>query len=817
MRELRRAVRSILSAPWTSSIVVLTLALGVGANAAVFGVVNSLLLRSLPVPEPDRLVTVSSDFAIGHGFKAGVGWKHAMWTRLGMLMNGPAHPFDGVLAWAQPSLDVSPGGERQPVNGLVVSGSFFDVLRVPAHIGRTIVPADDRRGGGADGLVAVISDRFWERRFNRRTDAVGSSIALDGVPFTIVGVAPSWFLGLEVGQAFDVAISLGAAASVRSTRSLVDDSPRFGLTVLLRLKPEQSLEQATAAMRALQPAILGVAPEHMRDVRPPFLREPYVAVPASTGTSDFSRLRMRYQRSLIVLLGLVGLVLLIACLNIATVMLARANARRYEIGVRMALGATRAQLWPQLLLESLLLSAAGGAIGLVFASWGSALLVGQLARLDTPMVLELKPDAIVIGFTAVVASFTTILFGIAPALHATRVRPVTALRSHAGARGDDGAARPTSVLMAAQLSLSVVLVLGAALLVRTFDRLAHAPLGFDADRVLLASIDTGRVPLSLEARTALYQGIADAIARLPGVERAAPSTFTPLSDAARAPLVTRAEVAEAVIGPDWLETYGTRVIAGRGFLPEDTSTSAPVAIVNQSYVRRFLPDTPPLGQVAGGRTIVGVAADAVFASVRGGPKPTIYRPLTQAAGTRAPDSTTITISIRAAAGAPASLIRRVAEATAAIDSRLTFTFATLEKEVGASIAQERVIASIAGVFALLALLLAALGLFGLTAYAVNRRRFEIGVRIALGARRGHIFAIVLKRSMAVTAAGLTAGIAVASFAGRSIAAMLYGVAPFDLPTLLGVVGLMATVAMAAALIPARTAASIDPLLVMRSE
>jgi putative ABC transport system permease protein len=817
VRSLQMAVRSILSAPWTSSIVVATLALGVGANVAVFGVVNSLLLRSLPVAEPDRLVTVSSDFAIGHGFKAGVGWKHAMWTRLDMLMKGPAPPFDGVLAWAQPSLDVSPGGERQPVNGLVVSGSFFEVLRVPAHVGRTIVPADDRRGGGADGLVAVISDRFWERRFNRRTDAVGRSIALDGVPFTIVGVAPSWFLGLEVGQAFDVAIPLGAAASVRSTRSLVDDSPRFGLTVMLRLKPDQSVEQATAAMRALQPAILGVAPEKLADVRPPFLREPYVVVPSATGISDFSRLRTRYQGSLMVLLGLVGLVLLIACLNIATVMLARANARRYEIGVRMALGATRAQLWPQLLLESLLLSAAGSAIGLVFASWGSALLVGQLSRLDAQIVLELEPDAVVIGFTAVLASFATILFGLAPALHATRVRPITAQRGRAGARGEDGAAGPTSVLIAAQVSLSVVLVLGAALFMRTFERLVHAPLGFDADRVLLASIDTGRVPASPEARTALYQGIADAIARVPGVERAAPSTFTPLSGATRAPLVARAEHAEAVIGPGWLETYGTRLIAGRGFSPGDTATSATVAIVNQSYVRRFLPDTPPIGHVVGGRTIVGVAADAVFASVRGGPKPTIYRPLTQAAGTRAPDNTTITVSIRAASGAPTSLIRPVAAAAATVDPRLTFTFATLEKEVGASIAQERVLASIAGVLGVLALLLAALGLFGLTAYAVNRRRFELGVRIALGAPRRHILAVVVTRSVAVTGAGLAVGTPAALAGGRYVEAMLYGVTLFDPWMVPGVVALLAAVAIAGALMPARTAVAIDPLLSLRSE
>lgn len=813
MRALRLAIRAIASASGTSSIVIVTLALGVGANAAVFGVVNSLLLRSLPVAEPDRLATVSSDFAIGHGFKAGAGWNYAMWTRF--LDAGP--PFEGALAWAQPAFDVSPGGERQPVSGLVVSGSFFDVLRVPPQAGRMLAADDDRRGGGAGGLVAVISDRYWARRFERRANAIGSAITLDGVPFTIVGVTPSWFLGLEVGQAFDVAISLGAAASIRSTQSLVVPSPRYGLVVMLRLKAGQSIAQATAAMRALQPAILGVTPDTMAGVSPGFLRDPYVAVPAPAGTSDFSRLRARHERSLLVLLALVALVLSIACVNVATVLLARASARLGEIAVRMALGATRAQLWPELLLEALLLSASGAVLGLMLAGWGSGLLVGQLSKLGTQVVLELRPDATVVAFTAIVATFTTVLFGVAPALHAMRVQPAAALRGRSGSRADGGPVRPANVLIAAQLCLSVVLVLGAALFVKTFERLVYVPLGFDADRVLLASVDTGRVPASAEERTGLYQRIADAMARVPGVERAAASTFTPLSQAAQSPVVARAERAEAVVGTGWLETYGTRLIAGRSFGPEDGATSAKVAVVNQSYVRRFFADKPPLGQVVEGRTIVGVAADAVFATVRGGPRPTIYRPLTQAAGTRPPDATTVTISVRAASGEPAALIRGVAEAAASVDPRLTFTFAPLANDVDASIAQERVIASIAGVFALLALLLAALGLFGLTAYAVNRRRFELGVRIALGAPRRHILAIVLTRSLAVTAAGLAAGIAAALPAGRSVEAMLYGVAPFDVPTLLGVTGLLAAVAVTAALVPARTAVSIDPLLSLRSE
>ena len=310
-------------------------------------------------------------------------------------------------------------------------------------------------------------------------------------------------------------------------------------------------------MRAIQPAVLGVTPEQMANVSPAFLREPYVAVPAPTGTSDFWCARA-YQRPLLALLVLVGLVLLIACVNVASVILARATARRHEIGVRLALGATRRQSGPQLMLERLLLSAAGAALGLIVATWGGALLVAQLSMLDTQVVLDLRPDATVIAFTAIVASFTTILFGVAPALHATCVHPIAALRGRVGGRGDDGAAQPTSVLIAAQLSLSVVLVLGATLFVRSFERLVHAPLGFDADRVLLASIDTGRVPASPDARTGLYQRIADAMARVPGVQRAAAATFTPLSPSTQTPLVTRAEWAEAVVGPGWLETFGTR-------------------------------------------------------------------------------------------------------------------------------------------------------------------------------------------------------------------------------------------------------------------
>ncbi len=813
MHTARMAFRALRSAPAIAAIVILTLALGIGANTAVFGVVNGLLLRSLPVAEPDRLVTISSDFAIGHGFKAGVGWNYEMWRR---LQQAPPS-FAGALAWSQPTFDLALGGEKQPANGLVVSGGFFEVLRIAPRAGRLIAASDDRRGGGDAGAVAVISDRLWARRFDRAFSAIGSVLTLDGVPFTIVGVTSPEFLGIEIGQAFDVAIPLGAAALIPGTRSILDDQRRFGLAVLLRLKAEQSVQQATATLRTLQPAILGVTEQQMADVSPQFLREPFVAVPAPTGTSDFSRLRTRYQSSLVTLLVLVGLVLVVACVNVATILLARANGRRYEMGVRLALGATRRQLWPQLLVESLMLSAAGTVAGLLVSRWAGSLLVAQFSRLDVQLVLDLRPDVRVVAFAAGAGILTALLFGLAPAVHATRVQPVAALKGRTGARGDAGTTRTTSVLIALQVSLSLVLVLGAALFVRTFERLLQVPLGFDADRVLIVSVETARIAATPEERLALYQRIADGVAATPGVARAAASTFMPLSRAAQAPVLAQAARAEAAVGPGWFATCGTRVLAGRDFSASDRADDASVAIANQAFVRRFLPDRQPIGERVDGRTIVGVVGDAVFASVRSGTKPTLYLPLTQSAGTRPPGSTSITITARAAAGAPEALTKVVSATLASLDPRLAFTFATLDEQVEASIAQERIVASLAGLFGILAMLLAGLGLFGLTTYAVNRRRFEIGVRIALGASRRHVLAIVLKRSAIVTIAGLAAGLAIVAPASRYVRAMLFGVSAFDPGTVLVVIGGLAAVALAASLVPARRAARIDPVVALRNE
>jgi putative ABC transport system permease protein len=812
MHTLRMAIRALRSTPALSAIVVFTLALAIGANTAIFSVVNSLLLRTLPVPEPGRLVTISSDYALAHGFKAGVGWNYEMWTRLLQL----PQVFDGVLMWSQPTFNFASSGEKEPARTLLVSGSFFTTLGVQPRVGRLLTVEDDVRGGGKDGPVAVISHRLWQERFGGTPDTIGRHLTLDGVPFTIIGVTPAEFLGIEVGQAFDVAVPLGTEPLILGKRSAIDERRSFTFVVLVRLKPGQSLEAATTILRSIQPAVLGVAPERLADVMPPFLRDPFVAVAAPTGRSDF--LRVQYERPLLTLQVLVGLVLLIACVNLACVLLARAAGRRHEMAIRIALGAGRWQLVPQFLIESVLLAAAGAAAGLLLASWGSRALVSQLSAFDTEMTFNLRPDWRVLGFTIAIALATALLFGAAPAFRATNVQPLSALRGAEGSRGTTGGSgRLTSGLIVLQIALSLMLVVAAGLFVRTFGRLLNVPLGFDSGRVLVATVDTARAGIDPGERLSFYERLADAVSRVPGVAHASASMDTPLNRARQAPLLLKAERVESVVAPGWFATYGTRLVAGRDFSSVDSASAARSAIVNQAFARKFFPDRDPLGRVTEGKTIVGIVGDAVFATVRGGVRPTVYIPLAQSAGRGMPGRTEVQISVRSAAGPPALLQKQVSAALNAVDPGLSYSFRTLQDYVDASVSQERTVARLAGLFGGLALLLAGLGLYGVTSYAVSRRQFEIGIRMALGAQRAHVVSLVLLRSFAITAAGLILGLAGAVATSSYLEAMLFGVVPLDPPTFIAVVCLLAMVAAAAAGIPAQRATRIDPLAALRAQ
>jgi predicted permease len=834
-QDVRLAVRMLLRSPGFAAVVVLTLGLGIGANAAIFGVINSLLLRPLPVADPHRLYSISVDSARGRRFPAGVGWNVAMWERF------QAHvpQYDGALAWMAARFDLAERGERQPAEGIFATADYFTTLGVPALLGRTFRADDDRPGGGTDGPVAVISYRLWQRRFGGAGNVIGARMTVDSVPVTIVGVMPPEFLGLEVGRLLDVVLPLRTEPLIHRDRSAVAMNAPY-LAVMLRLKPDQTKDAAIAALRAQQPEILGVTRETMTRVREN-QRAPFTLNTAAFGTSGTNPfvqgLRQGYERPLFTIAIVAGLVLLIACVNIANLMLARATARRHEMSVRLALGAPRMRLARQMLIESLILSGLGALLGMLFASWGSRALIAQLSTSVDRIAMDVSLDWRVMLFTVVAALATAAIFGTAPAFRAASVAPIEALKSNsrtvanagAGGGGAGAGRRVASVsgsLVVAQVSLALALVIVAALFVRTFERIASVPLGFEPHRVLLVNVDLQRAKVSPADRLAFSQRLLEAVRMSPGVSQAGASRWTPIDRGLRS-ADPRRNLAFNHVTQGFFAAYGTTMLAGRDFDARDTAGAPPVAIVNQAYVRQFVTEGTPIGARVMGpgprnappveRTIVGVVDDAVFDSQREGTQPMAYLPLAQTVGMEPPGEAVINISLSASSGAPMGLARSVAAALRAIDDNLSFTFRPLADQVHASLTQERLIARLSGIFGALALLIAALGLYGVTSYAVQRRASEIGIRMALGAQRGNVIGLVLRQSLALTVVGIAFGLAAAAGVTRYVRGMLFGLTPLDPATFIGVAIIFALVAAAAAAIPARRATRIDPITALRAE
>ncbi|HEU4692775.1 MAG TPA: ABC transporter permease, partial [Vicinamibacterales bacterium] len=831
-QDVRYALRGLRRSPAFAAVAILTLALGIGINTAIFSVVNGLLLRSLPVAQPERLALVSSPRAIEGGFPAG--WNYNVWEQIHKRQDG----FDGAIAWSVflHRLDLAQVGERQPADGLFVSAKFFQELGVPMLAGRPFTSEEDVLGR-PESRVAVISYGFWQRRFGGAADAIGQTLSINRVPVTVVGIAPPAFLGPEVGRAFEIALPIAASPVILNDPAWAGPTGRSYLAVMLRLRPRQSMESGTALLQGMQRQVIQAAMPQDGQWGPlhdEMMKDQFSLTPASAGTSE---LRREYSASLMTMLAIAGLILLIACANIANLLLARSAAARRELSVRMALGAPRRRLIQQLLVESLVLSGLGAAAGLLLASWGSKLLVAQFSTWFERVVLDVSIDWRVLAFTAIVSALTALLFGTIPAIRASRVAPAAAVKDSLANRLSGGRLiRLRGGLVAAQVGLSLVLLITAALFIRSFGRIAALPLGFDGDRVLVVDVNTSRTALSPTNRGVFLERLADTVRTIPGVTGAGVSLNTPVNRG-----VTAVSEFNAVGGPElppterraivnlvtsgWFETYGMTLRSGRVIDMRDTAAGALVAVVNEEFARRFFPNREALGgsvvealpglEKAVPITVVGIVGNAVDQLLTDEPIPTIYRPLVQF--TVPMPLTEFSLSVRAASGSPALLARDVSTALTSFDRNLAFGFNPLTDQLEAARQKERLVAWLAGSFGALALLLAAVGLHGVTSYTVERRRSEIGIRMALGAQRHDVVRLAVRQTLLMTLAGIAVGVAVAAGVTRYLQALLFGITPLDPVSFIAAAALLIAVALFACYLPARRAATIDPMNALRCE
>jgi putative ABC transport system permease protein len=816
LQDLRYTLRSLRLAPVFAIVTVVSLALGIGANTAIFSLLNAVMLKTLPVHAPEELVLLDEG-----------SWTNPIWEEI----RDHQSAFDGVFAWANQRFDLATSGETRYVNGILASGSFFDVLGVKAIAGRTFTVEDDRRGCGPDGPVAVVSAGFAQREFGEPAAAVGKIVSIDNHPFNVIGVTAASFFGVDVGRRFDLAAPICSEAILRGAGTQLDQRSSWWLNIIGRLKPGSSLEQAQTSLRNLQPAVREATTpanwpeEYLKD----YLREPFGLIPAGNGQSG---LRIRYSQALYVLMAVVGLVLLVACANIANLLLARSTARSKEIAVRVSMGASRFRLLRQLLVEGIALALIGAVAGILVAQVAGRLLVAQLATTTNQPFLDLSLDWRVLGFTTAAGILTGVLFGVFPAFQATRRSPAETLRemsrSVVAAEGRVGAGR---WLVAIQVGFSLVLLVGATLFMRSYNALSNLNPGFNASNVLLTNVDIRRAVSVPEQRLAFYERMLESLRAIPGVQKAALAVLTPISGSARNTAIQvdgyvasgRGDNAMFLnyVSPGYLDVMETPILAGRDFNAADTSMSPKVAIINESAARKFYGKRNPIGLTYRTREgdgpwmpveIVGIARDAKYRSLREVVLPTAYLPFSQ----NTPAGLGATFVAKAATGA-ASLAPAITSAFRAISKDVPLTYRTFESQVQDSLGQDRLMATLSGLFGILALTVAAVGLAGLVSYSINRRRAEIGIRAALGATPGSLVWLVLRDISLLTLFGLILGFGVSLAAGRFVASMLYGLTPED-PYTLALAGVMlVAVAIVAALIPARRAAQIDPIECLRSE
>ncbi|HEV3276676.1 MAG TPA: ABC transporter permease [Terriglobia bacterium] len=857
-QDLRYGLRAMRQSPGFTAVAVLSLALGIGANTAIFSLVDAVLLKTLPVQDPQRLVALSwaskgwpegvlnglsgSMYPDGAGRNVSPSFSYPLYEQL----RSQNHVFSNVLAMSGNSSELNVGyrGEPGRANGQLVSGTFFDTLGVLPALGRSLSPDDDRADSSP---AAVISYGYWDRRFGRDPAIVGKTITLNSVPFTVIGVCPQEFFGVQPGKAVEVWVPLhqqprveprwspradpgNAASTARS--SLFEARKRWWVVMVARLRPGVSEQQARAEAEVILQQ--SIASDVKAGTKPETL--PHIQVTA--GSKGLDDLRRQFSKPLAILMAVVGLVLLIACANVANLLLARGTSRQKEMAVRLAIGARRSRLIRQLLTETVLLAALGGLVGLVLAFWSTDLLVAFMSSGSDPVHLTVTPDPWVLGFTAAVSILTGILFGLSPALRSTRLDLTPALKesSREPAMSSGRRARRLGIgrtLVVAQVSLSLLLLVGAGLFVRTLTNLEGVNAGFNERNLLLFGINPTQDGYKGQRLAEFYQELLRRVAAQPGTRSVSMSGatligggFSSMSTFVQGYPPSQGDKDGGVsaynndVGPNFFETLGIPLVLGRTINDRDTSAAPKVVVVNQEFARQFLGGSPVgrrLGfdgkKSSGDYEIVGVVAGAKYDDLRRDVPPTVYM-----ASLQDPDGLgTMHFEVRTA-GDPNQMIPAIRRVAQDMDSNLAlFDVRSQVGQIGETLFQERLFARLTGFFGVLALLLGCIGVYGVMAFAVTRRTREIGIRMALGASRREILDMVLRETLLLVAIGIALGVLAALEASRLIASLLFGLKPNDPLTIAGAALLMVAAAVFAGYVPARRASRVDPMVALRYE
>ena len=826
-QDLRYGARQLRLNPGFAAVAVLSLALGIGANTAIFQLVNAVRLRALPVERPEELAYV--DFAKG---SMRSGWfstrsarfTYAQWEQI----RDHQEAFSGVLAWSATRFNLTSGGEARYAEGLFVNGGFFRVLGVQPILGRGFGADDDRLGCGNPG--AVLSYAFWQRELAGSPDALGRTVMLDGRPFPVIGVTGPGFFGVEVGHRYDVAVPLCAdPLFFEDGKGRIPGKTAWWLSIMGRLKPGWTVERARTQLQMLSPGIMQATlpPSYRPDDAKRYLADKLDVTRGATGVSG---LRREYESPLWLLLATTGLVLLIACANLANLLLARASVREREIAVRQAIGASRGRLIAQLLVESMLLALAGTALGALVAQALSRGLVAFLSSPNDPVFVGLEPDLRVLAFTAAVAVGTCLLFGLLPALRATRIAPASAMR--ASGRGLTAGRERFSLrraLVVAQVSLSLVLLVGALLFVRSLEKLLAVDAGFRPEGITAVDLDLRPAHYAKDRLPLAYRELLDRLRATPGVVSAAQVLLMPISGGgwdentwADGSTGKHKDCFFNRVSPDYFKTMGTPLMSGRDFNDRDTPGAAKIAIVNEAFAAAIFGSANPLGrsfrtQGPAGKPdpiyeVVGVVRNTKYYEVREDFMPIAFYPTAQDDD----PGTGVTLVVRSALP-PGEIMRSVKSVVTQVHPSIGIEFHRLTDRIQESLLRDRLMAILAGAFGILAAMLATLGLYGVISYMVARRRNEIGVRVALGADRGRVVRLVLREALLLLAAGLAIGTALALWAGRAAAALLFGLKPYDPASLAAAVLLLAGVALLASYWPALRASRLEPMSALREE